>query len=158
VTRATLFLSTFMSSPRPHSHSRRLRAKALSLRLLMTRRGSSEHGGLHRISQAMRNPDPREALQQIVTIFCDFWPASRGALALQAASANDPEFQERLRARNERRRQLLSVLVDRISAGGRKPPQVLSELIDVLFALTGLACGGRTATNAPRRRITQPAS
>jgi AcrR family transcriptional regulator len=100
----------------------------------------AERGRLHRISEAMRNPDPHEALQQIVAIFCDFWGQHREAhWRLQAASASDPEFQESLRARNERRRQLLSALVDRISVGDRKPPQVLSELIDVLFALTGLA-------------------
>jgi AcrR family transcriptional regulator len=97
-------------------------------------------GGLHRIREAMANRDPHAALHQIIAIFCDFWKRAPGALwRLHAASADDAEFAESLRARNERRRRLLSVLVDRIAEGGRKSPQALSELVDVLFALTSVA-------------------
>jgi AcrR family transcriptional regulator len=100
----------------------------------------AERGGLHRIREAMTNPDPHSALQQIVTIFCDFWSLHREALwHLHAASATDPEFEESLRARNERRRGLLSVLVGRIIKGDRRRPEVTTELVDVLFALTGIA-------------------
>jgi AcrR family transcriptional regulator len=100
----------------------------------------AERGGLHRIRESMTNPDPRAALQQIIAIFCDFWSIHGGALwRLHAASATDPEFEEGLRARNQRRRHLLSVLVDRIIDRGAKRPEVAIKLIDVLFALTGLA-------------------
>lgn len=100
----------------------------------------AERGGLHRIGEAMTNPDPQAALQQIVAIFCDFWSVHRGALwRLHAASATDPEFEESLRARNERRRHLLSVLVDRMMKGRRKRLEVVTELVDVLFALTSVA-------------------
>jgi hypothetical protein len=34
---------------------------------------------------------------------------------------------------------LLSVLVDRMFEAGRKRPEALTELVDVLFALTGIA-------------------
>ena len=67
--------------------------------------------------------------------------------------AADPEF---LRARNQRRRHLLSVLVDRMIGRGAKKPEVAIKLIDVLFALTGVAffweltAGGRKATEACR--------
>ena len=112
----------------------------------------AERGGLHRIREAMAKTDPQAALQQIVLIFCDFWSVHRGALwRLHAASATDPEFEERLRARNRRRRHLLSVLVDRMIEGGAKSPEVVIELIDVLFALTSvgffweLTAGGRKA-------------
>src|SRR5215467_64878 len=112
----------------------------------------AERGGLHRIREAMSKTDPQAALQQIVAIFCDFWSAHRGALwRLHAASATDPEFEESLRARNQRRRHLLSVLVDRMIEGGGKRPEVVIELIDVLFALTSvgffweLTAGGRKA-------------
>jgi AcrR family transcriptional regulator len=114
----------------------------------------AERGGLHRIREAMTSPDPQAALQQIVAIFCDFWSVHRGALwRLHAASATDPEFEESLRTRNQRRRHLLSVLVDRMIEGGAKRPEVAIELIDVLFALTSVAffweltAGGRK-TNA----------
>jgi len=112
----------------------------------------AERGGLHRIREAMAKTDPQAALQQIVLIFCDFWSVHRGALwRLHAASATDPEFEESLRARNQRRRHLLSVLVDRMIEGGAKRPEVVIELIDVLFALTSvgffweLTAGGRKA-------------
>lgn len=112
----------------------------------------AERGGLHRIREAMAKTDPQAALQQIVLIFCDFWSVHRGALwRLHAASATDPEFEESLRARNQRRRHLLSVLVDRMIEGGAKSPEVVIELIDVLFALTSvgffweLTAGGRKA-------------
>ncbi|SRR5579871_541635 len=100
----------------------------------------AERGGLHRIREAMTNPDPHSALRQTVAIFCDFWSFRRDALwHLHAASATDPELEESLRARNERRRSLLSVLVDRITERDRRRPEVMTELVDVLFALTGIA-------------------
>lgn len=99
----------------------------------------AERGGLHRIREVMANSDPHAALRQIVAIFCEFWGTHRIALwRLNAASAADPEFEKSLHARNERRRYLLSVLVDRMITGDDKRPEVLSELVDVLFALTGL--------------------
>jgi AcrR family transcriptional regulator len=100
----------------------------------------AERGGLHRIREAMANPDPHVALRQVVAIFCDFWSVHRGALwRLHAASAADPEFEESLRARNERRRHLLSVLAGRMMEGRDKPPEAVTELVDVLFALTSVA-------------------
>ena len=117
----------------------------------------AERGGLHRIREAMTKTDPKVALQQIVLIFCNFWSIHRGALwRLHAASATDPEFGESLRARNQRRRHLLSVLVDRMIEGGAKRPEVAVELIDVLFALTSvsffweLTAGGRKTDAACR--------
>jgi AcrR family transcriptional regulator len=99
----------------------------------------AERGGLHRIREAMANPDPLMALRLIVAIFCDFWSVHRGALwRLHANSATDPELEESLRARNQRRRHLLSVLIDRMIEGGDKRPEMVTELVDVLFALTSV--------------------
>ena len=53
---------------------------------------------------------------------------------------------------------MLSVLVDRMIEGGDKRPEVVTELVDVLFALTSVAffweltAGGRK-TNAACRLI-----
>ena len=119
----------------------------------------ADRGGLHRIRDAMVSPDVQAALQQIVAIFCDFWSIHCGALwRLQAASATDIEFEESLRARNQRRRHLLSVLVGRMIEGGAKRPEVADELIDVLFALTSVAffwelTAGGHKTNAACRLI-----
>jgi AcrR family transcriptional regulator len=103
----------------------------------------AERGGLHRLRAVMMDPDPHAALQQVVAIFCDFWSFHHGAVGrLHAAGATDPEFEASLRARHERRRNLLSVLVDRMIEGDRKKPERLTELVDVLFALTGIAFFG----------------
>jgi AcrR family transcriptional regulator len=99
----------------------------------------AERGGLHRIREAMAQPDPDTALQQIVAIFCDFWSIHHGALLrLHAATATDPEFEESVRTRNERRRHLFSVLVGRMFEDGDRRPEVVSILVDVLFALTSV--------------------
>src|SRR5262252_4623742 len=61
-------------------------------------------GGLHRIQEAMEVADPHDALRRIVAIFCAFWSSNTVAMArLHAATASDPEFEESIRGRNERR-------------------------------------------------------
>jgi AcrR family transcriptional regulator len=103
----------------------------------------AHRGGLHRIRDAILAPDPHAALRQIVAIFCDFWSFHHALiLRLHAAGATDPEFEASLRTRHERRRGVLSVLVGRMAEGGHKPPELLIELTDVLFALTGTAFYG----------------
>jgi AcrR family transcriptional regulator len=109
-------------------------------------------GGLHRIADAMSGPDPKASLRKIVVIFCDFWSFDPGTMGyLYAAAASDPEFDESVRERNERRRQVLSVLVRRVVEGRTLKPKARDELVDVLFALTSfpfflqLMTRGRTA-------------
>src|SRR5262249_13541937 len=107
-------------------------------------------GGLHRVRDVMANPDPDAALQQIVAIFCDFWRGAPTALRrIHAASASDPEFEESLRARNERRRRLLSVLIGRMVEGKDVPAKVTSDLVDTLFALTSLTLYSELAVRGP---------
>jgi AcrR family transcriptional regulator len=119
----------------------------------------AERGGLHRLRDAMANPDPHAALRQVVAIFCDFWGGHRGALwRLHAATAIDPELEESIGARNERRRHLLSILVDRMITDGHKRRGDLAELVDLLFALTSVAffrelTAGRRKTDAVCRLI-----
>jgi AcrR family transcriptional regulator len=112
-------------------------------------------GGLHRIPEVMAGSDPQAGLLHVITIFCDFWSFNPDALGLlHAAGASDPEFGASVRDRNERRRRLLSVLVRRMAKDSKPRPRVLSDLIDVLFALTSfpffsqLIAGGRTAEAA----------
>jgi AcrR family transcriptional regulator len=121
-------------------------------------------GGLHRIAEAMAGSDPNAGLVEIIGIFCDFWSFDPGTLGqLHAAGASDPEFDVSVRERNERRRHLLAVLVDRMAEGGKprsktpgdKTPgdkthgdkthgekargeKARRDLVDVLFALTSL--------------------
>jgi AcrR family transcriptional regulator len=97
------------------------------------------HGGLHRIAEVMAGTDPHAGLLEIIAIFCGFWSGDPGAIGrLIAAGATDPEFEAGVRERNERRRHLLAVLVDRIAESNDRTRNetALGELVDVLFALT----------------------
>jgi AcrR family transcriptional regulator len=113
------------------------------------------------LAKAMADPDPFRGLQRVVAFFCDFWSSDTPALVrLHSAGASDPDLDASVRERNERRRCLLAALVRRMG-GGRRPDsrplsKPLRDLVDVLFALTGvyvfdqLASGGRSAEAASR--------
>ena len=93
-------------------------------------------GGLHRIPQAMTQPDPVAAIRQVIEIFCEFWSFDQEALAsLYAVGSSDPELAASLHARNERRRQLIGVLVRRMDI----VKGAADDLVDLLFVLTSLA-------------------
>jgi AcrR family transcriptional regulator len=97
-------------------------------------------GGLFRLVEAMRGPDPRAALLSIIGIFCNFWSSDPATMAcLHASAGSDPEFAASLKERNERRREVLSTVVRRLVEGRRVTPKALSNLVDVLFALTSFA-------------------
>ena len=119
-------------------------------------------GGLHRLAEAMTDPDPHAALARIITIFCAFWSFDPGALGLlHAVGSSNPEFAESVNARNERRRKLLLGLVRRIAEDtplrhAPLRPKAQRDLVDILFALTSFAffaqltTGGRSADAACR--------
>src|SRR5437667_12079745 len=99
-------------------------------------------GGLHRLAEAMTDPDPHVALARIITIFCAFWSFDPGALGLlHAVGSSNPEFAESVNARNERRRRLFTILVRRIAEDislrhAPLRPKAQRDLVDILFALT----------------------
>jgi AcrR family transcriptional regulator len=98
----------------------------------------AKRGGLERIADAMRLPDPLASIDAVVAVFVDFWTADGAVLGnLYALGSTDPELRSSLEARNERRRHLFGVLTGRLSAGGSIAPDLSRELADVLFALTG---------------------
>ena len=117
-------------------------------------------GGMRRVMEAATDPDPRAGLRRLIAVFCEFWSFDREAIdRLHAAGASDPEFDEALRARNERRRGALRSLVDRMIRDAPARVQKLddettADLVDVLFALTSFAffanltAGGRPAVLA----------
>jgi len=113
-------------------------------------------GGLHRIGEVMAaSSDPQSALLRIVEIFCEFWSFAPTTIGLlHSAGASDPEFEASVHERNERRRQILCVLVERMAAGHDIKPREIGNLVDVLFALTSfhffaqLIAGKRTAAEA----------
>jgi len=112
-------------------------------------------GGLQRLEQVMAEPDPHVGLALLVAVFCEFYAGGQPVMAqLLGAGASDPELKQGLRERNERRRQLLHALVDRMVAHGDLTADAAGDLVDVLWALTGapflmeLTANGRSPQDA----------
>ena len=97
----------------------------------------AQRGGLRRIPEAMADPDAHAGLMRLIEIFCEFWDFDREpVMRLFGAAATDPDLGESIRARNERRRRVLSVLIDRLVSGQSLPAGSTVDLVDVLFAIT----------------------
>jgi AcrR family transcriptional regulator len=115
--------------------------------------------GFADLAKIMDDPDPHRALRRIVAFFCTFWSSDTPALLrLHSAGASDPELEDSVRERNERRRYLLSAVVDRLARGRRASAKVREDLVDLLFALTSLFFfaqlqSGRKSAEATRRLI-----
>lgn len=110
----------------------------------------ARRGGIHRIREAMADPDPYSGLRRIIAIFCDFWSSDKGGMArLQGIGASDAEFVTAISERNERRRQVISVLLKRMAKRGDVKMAAIKDLTDLLFILTSfsvyaeLAASGR---------------
>jgi AcrR family transcriptional regulator len=91
-------------------------------------------GGLGRIVTAMAMPNAREALDRIIAIFCDFWDSDPSLDKLHAATSLDAEFGRALAERNERRRELFTVLVERMAGDVSAPRR--RDVVDLMFVLT----------------------
>jgi AcrR family transcriptional regulator len=97
-------------------------------------------GGLHRIPEAMAESDPHRALERLIAVFCEFWSFDQGAIArLHGVGSSDAEFEDAIRARNERRRRILSVLVGRMTERGDVRAQAAADLTDLLFVLSSFS-------------------
>ncbi|MDB5405285.1 MAG: TetR/AcrR family transcriptional regulator [Rhodospirillales bacterium] len=96
----------------------------------------AETGGMADLASAMAIAEPRQALARLVAVFCKFWSSDDGLAGLFATAAIDAELAQGMAARNERRREALSVVVRR--QGGRDE-QAQRDAVDVLFALTSFA-------------------
>jgi AcrR family transcriptional regulator len=110
-------------------------------------------GGMEQLAAAFRLPDPLDALAAFIAIFVRFWTADRLATRrLRALAALDADFEQVIRARDERRREGLRVLVGRIAThpdGSLHRP--VEDAVDLLHTLTSfesfdtLAGDGRSA-------------
>jgi AcrR family transcriptional regulator len=96
----------------------------------------AESGGLGRIPDAMSIADPHEALDRLITIFCEFWGADPAVGRLNEATALDPEFGDAIEQRNERRRKAISALVGRMKLVRRTGGRKRKDAIDLIFGLT----------------------
>jgi AcrR family transcriptional regulator len=101
-------------------------------------------GGPHfqsRLPGALAHPDPLDALDELIEVFLSFWSEERLVVRrVRGMGALDSDFEKSLRGRDERRRQLLRMVLVRISEQyGRPPLESLDETIDILYVLTSFA-------------------
>jgi len=98
----------------------------------------AQRGRLVRLKDVAMQADPRQGLDQMIGVFCEFWSHDAAVERLHEAMVLDPEFAQALIERNERRRGLIRGLVDRIaskSAGAAAK----RDVVDLIFAMTSMA-------------------
>jgi AcrR family transcriptional regulator len=108
-------------------------------------------GRMDRLADAFVLPDPLQALEAFIAVFCGFWESDRIAIRrLRGWALLDPEFEDKGRGRDAWRRQGLEVVVGRIrSAHGVPAEGEVGAVIDLIHTLTSfeaydnLARGGR---------------
>src|SRR5215472_6069991 len=90
-------------------------------------------GGMDQMASAFSRPDPWIALEEFIAVFGHFWQSDRLLTRrLRGLSALDPEFEQVIRARDERRRQGLTVLVARL---GDRHGLESDQVVDILYTL-----------------------
>jgi AcrR family transcriptional regulator len=95
----------------------------------------AEAGGLAKLGAAFTADDPSEALRRFIATFGRFWAVDRTAMRrLRALAALDPDIHQVIVQRDQRRRDGLAVIVDRLRPDLK--PARRSRMINVLATLT----------------------
>lgn len=95
-------------------------------------------GHMQQLAAPFQQPDPEVALADYIAVFGQFWSSDRRVIRrLHGLAALDPEVEQALQAREERRRSGLGVLVRRLAEKhGRPAPETQSDAVAMLFMLT----------------------
>jgi AcrR family transcriptional regulator len=94
----------------------------------------ADAGGMADLARVFTNSAPEAAIQGFVTAFAGFWAADRVVMRrLRALAALDPDVGVVIAARDQRRRQALTVLVSRLPASAGTAAE---QTVQVLYALT----------------------
>ena len=95
------------------------------------------HGGMEQLANAFRRTDLYKALDEYIRVFGQFWQSDRFVTRrLRALSSLDPDFEKVIKARDERRREGLRVLMSRIAEKYGKPaPEAFDDTVNILFTL-----------------------
>lgn len=98
-------------------------------------------GGMARLADAFRLPDPLDGLDRFVTVLMGFWSSDRAVLrGLGGLAMLDPGFAAVLEGRSGRRREGLKVLLGRIAKqSGRPTSDEFDDTVDVLYTLTSFS-------------------
>jgi AcrR family transcriptional regulator len=99
-------------------------------------------GGMEQLASAFCQPEPLDALDTYIAVFGRFWQSDRLVTRrLRGLAALDADFEQVIRARDERRRQGLRVIVRRlVEEHGRPEPSAFDEVVDVLYTLLSFEC------------------
>jgi AcrR family transcriptional regulator len=95
------------------------------------------HGGMEQLANAFRQADPLKALDEYIRVFSRFWQSDRLVTRrLRALSTLDPDFEQVVKARDERRRKGLQVIIQRfVDKHGKPAPEAIDEIVNILFTL-----------------------
>jgi AcrR family transcriptional regulator len=95
-------------------------------------------GGMEQLAAAFRHPQPLDALDEYISVFGRFWESDRLVTRrLRGLAALDADFEQVIRARDERRRAGLRVIVGRlVEQQGQPALAALDEVVGVLYTLT----------------------
>jgi AcrR family transcriptional regulator len=94
----------------------------------------AEAGGMADLARVFTSPAPDAAIRDFITAFAGFWAADRVVMRrLRALAALDPDVGAVIAARDQRRREGLTVLVARLPAG---TGPVAEQAVQMLYALT----------------------
>jgi AcrR family transcriptional regulator len=98
----------------------------------------ARRGGIEQLGPAFAQPKARDALAEFIAVFARFWGSDRLVIRrLGALSVLDPDIEQTLLGRNERRREGARVLVRRLSEEHGQPAAAdFDEAVEVLLALT----------------------
>jgi AcrR family transcriptional regulator len=94
----------------------------------------AEAGGMAGLARVFTNSAPEPAIHDFITAFAGFWAADRIVMRrLRALAALDPDVGAVIAARDQGRRQGLTVLASRLPASAGAAAE---QTVQVLFALT----------------------
>ena len=99
----------------------------------------ASRGGMQELAAVFQRPDPREALDEFIDVFCRFWASDQLLFRrLRALATLDPELERELNVREQAGRHGARLLLQRLAAGTGKPRAVdLDRASAVVFTLTG---------------------
>jgi AcrR family transcriptional regulator len=99
------------------------------------------NGGITHLEKVFQLVDPQEMLTEYIRLLSQFWDSDRLlARRLRGLAAIDPEFDQVIRARDDRRHKGAEILVQRLAASTtRSTSKPTQQLIDLLFTLTSFA-------------------
>lgn len=99
-------------------------------------------GGIEQLASAFSKTEPLDALDEYISIFGHFWQADRLITRrLRGLAALDADFEQVIRARDERRRYGLRVIIQRrIEQCGQPEPAAFDEMVNILYTLISFEC------------------